>query len=157
MLPALAVGSALISAYGQWRAGEAQQDAAEQQYRLDSLRAEELLERNQINNELLMESALVHTGTQKAQIAASGVSLGGATSKAIIAKTMETAARQIKLNNRAADWEAEMARLGADSQLKSAGQLATANKIGLAGSLGASLTNYYTSSGNLSDKGNTRP
>lgn len=144
-LTAISVGSALVSAYGQYKAGQAQSDAMREQAQLGMMRAEELLERNKINNELLMESALVHTGKQKAQIAGSGVSLEGSTSRELVAKTMETAARQIKLNNRAAEWEAEMARLGADSQIKSAGQIETASNISAAGNLGFNLFSSYQS------------
>lgn len=147
MLPAIAVGSALVAAYGQYKAGQAQAEAMREQAQLGMMRADELLERNRINNELLMESALVNTGKQKAQIAGSGVSLEGSTSRELVYKTMETAAKQVQLNNRAAEWEARMARLGAESQIKSAGQMETAGNISAVGNLGMSMTNLYLAQG----------
>lgn len=162
-LVALAAGSALISAYGQYKSGQAQSEAMQQQAELGFLRAEELLERNKINNDLLMESALSFTGTQAAQTAASGVAMGE-TSRKQMAQTMQTAARQIQLNNRAAEWEAEMARLGANSQLKSAGQIETATNISAIGGLGFNLFSTYnskpakdTTSPDFSNKGTTNP
>ncbi len=141
----MAVGSTLISTYGQWKASESQADAQRQQAELGLLRAEEILARNEINNNLIQESALSFTGTQKAQMAGSGVSVGGETSRRLVVETMKTAAKQITLNNRAAEWEARMARLGAESQMSSANQIETAGQISAAGNLGFGLFSTYNS------------
>lgn len=140
---AIAVGSAVVSAYGQWKASSAQADASRQQAELNFMRADEILARNEINNSAIQESALSFTGKQKAQMAGSGVAIGGETSRRLVAETMKTAAKQIELNNRATEWEARMARIGAQSQMTSAGQMETAGQINAVASLGSSMTNIY--------------
>ena len=111
-----------MAAYGQWQAGSAQAEASRNQAQLNLLQAEEVLQRNEINNNLILESALSFTGTQATQMAGSGTSLGGESNRRLIANTMQTAAKQIQLNNRTAEWEARMTRLGAASQITAAGQ-----------------------------------
>lgn len=137
----LAVGSALVSAYGQYKSGQAQAKSLRAQAQLDFLRAEEVLRRNDINNELLMESALVHTGTQKAQLAGSGRTLESG--RDLIAETMSKAAEQAALNTEAAEWEARMVRMGASARETAAGDIKSSSTINAIGSLGIGLTNAY--------------
>lgn len=132
MLTALAVGSALVSAYGQYKSAKAQAEASREQAQLNFLKAEEILSRNTINNELIQGSALVQVGTQQTQIAGSGATMGYS-ERRLLRDTMEKAARQIQMNNRAAEWEARMTRLGAESQIKSADQIQTAGTINAIG------------------------
>lgn len=132
----MAIGSALVSAYGQYKSSQAQAEAQQQQAKLNFLKAEEVLARNEINNDLLLESALVHQGTQVAQIAGSGVDVGGQTQKRVVAETMRKAQRQIELNTRAAEWESRMIRIGAESQIQSSEEIALAGTISSIGSLG---------------------
>ena len=127
-LTAISIGSALVSAHGQYKSAQAQADARREQGQINFLKAEEILSRNFLNNELLMESALVHRGTQEAQIAGSGMAMGEAT-RGLLRDTIDKASSQIERNTRAAEWEARMIRLGAESQIESAGQIETAGKI----------------------------
>jgi len=137
-MAALAIGSTLVAAYGQYKSSKAQAEAKKQQAHLSFLKANEVLSRNQVNNELLMESALVHQGTQAAQVAGSGLA-GGEASRALIRNTVESTAKQIDRNNRAAEWEANMIRIGAESQIGSAEQIETAGFLGSLATLGFGL------------------
>jgi len=132
----LAIGSALVSAYGQYKSAKQQGQALEEQAKINFMKANEVLARNDINNELLQESALVTAGTQRAQIAGSGISGSSASSQELIRDTFEKTAEQIEFNTRAAEWEARMVRLGAESQIESAGQIEKAGIISAVGTAG---------------------
>lgn len=140
----LAIGSALVSAYGQYQSSKAQAESLEAQAQQGFLRAEEIIQRNTIKNELLLESALVHQGTQKAQSAGSGRALES--TRDLVSSTMDKAAEQIINNNRSAEWEAHMAEIGASSQLDSAGNISTAGTISAIGTLGFGAAKAYDAS-----------
>lgn len=141
---AIAVGSALTSAYGQYKAGKDQAEAARQQARIGLMRAEEILSRNEINNGLLKEAALVQQGTQITQTFGSGKTL--ASTRNLVADTMTKANKQIELNTRQAEWEARMARLGAESQLASAENIEQASAINAIGTAGFGAARAYANS-----------
>lgn len=141
---AVAIGSALTSAYGQYKAGQAQEAAAQKQAYLNFEEASEVLRRNEINNELLRESALVTQGSQTVQSFGSGKTL--ASSRDLIEQTMDSARRQIDLNTQAAEWEARMIRLGAESQLQSSEEIAEASMITSISTAGFGMANAYQNS-----------
>ena len=145
VMTAIAVGSALVSAYGEYKSSQAMAESNREQSQINFLKADEILARNQINNELLQESALVTMGTQRAQIAGSGVAVT-ASDRRLLRDTMEKAATQITLNNRAAEWEARMVRLGAETGLKSAEEIEKAGTISALGTAGFGTARAFASS-----------
>lgn len=145
IMTAIAVGSALVSAYGQYKSANAQADAKREQASINFLKAQEVLDRNTINNELLFESALVHTGTQRAQIAGSGVAFG-VSERRLVRDTMDKAAEQVERNTRTAEWDARMTRLGAESQITAAGQIEEAGLITAIGAAGFGTARAFASS-----------
>ncbi len=146
LMTALSVGSALVSAYGQYQSSQAQAEQQRQQSQIDFARAEEILRRNEINNELLMESALVHTGTQKAQAAGAGVDVSGI--GRLVQDTVNKAIEQIELDTRAAEWESRMVRLGAETRLETASDIESAGTISAIGKAGFGIgTAFHNSPG----------
>lgn len=152
---AIAVGSALVQGYGQYQAGKAQADAMRQQAQLNLLKATEILERNDINNELLRESALVTQGTQVAQTFASGKTL--ASTRNLVEQTMQTAKRQIELNTRAAEWEARMVRMGAESSIGAADKVQEAAMISSLATAGFGMARAYSNAPSYSSDTPTTP
>lgn len=144
VMTAIAVGSALVSAYGQYKSSKAQAAASEQQAQLNFFKAEEILSRNNMNNELLRESALVKQGEQTVQTFGSGRTL--ASTSRLVRDTMTRAANQIELNNRAAEWEASMVRLGAESQISSSVEIEQAGRLQAAGTAGFGTAQAFASS-----------
>lgn len=141
------VGLALVSAFSSYQAGRAQAKAAKQQAELDSLRADEMLRRNEINNREILSNAQEFSSSQAAKLAGMGRSGATESDTGEMYKTLTTAYKQIELNNEAADWDARMIRLGAESAKSAAETMATANTIGSIAGLGMNLTTYYTNKG----------
>lgn len=144
----MAVGLALgaiglaTQIFGGMSAANAEAEARREQARLDYKKAEELLDRNQINNALLRRRADRHQGLQKVQIAASGRAQD-ATTAALIQETYDLVEEQIDRNTRAAEWEASAVRAGAESSFNAADNIETAGTITAIGRGLSGFANLY--------------
>jgi hypothetical protein len=139
-----AIGTA-VQLYGNYQASKSQADAARAQSALDLRRATEVLERDEINRELLFKDADRLIGTQQVQFAASGRAQD-VTTLALMEEAAGEAADQAIRNNRAAQWEATMIQIGAYSRLAGADDLERAARISAVGGALASGANIYNSS-----------
>ena len=132
VMPALAVAGVAMQVYGTYKASKDKAAAMREQAAQNRLKAEEILKRNELNKEALFKKAKAFKGTQTTQITAAGGGLG-ASAMALIAETSTLAAEEAESMSRAAEWESNMVRMGADSTQKAAGQVETAGKISALG------------------------
>lgn len=132
-----------LDIYGTYQSSKAQAEALRRQALLDRQRAEEVLERNKINNDLLFGRATQMMATQQVSFAGSGRALS-ATTLAVMANTMDLAAEQAIRNNREAQWEAMMINLGADSSDIAAMRVRKAAKLNALGQAFVGALNIYS-------------
>ena len=130
LIAAASAGTAL-QVYGTWKAHKDQAALLRRKSFFDRKQAEEVLARNDINNELLWRDGQRLLGDQAAQFAASGRA-ASATTFDIMAESINEIANEVSRNNRAASWEAAMINAGADSRMFNAGQIDRAGKISAA-------------------------
>lgn len=133
LIAAAALGTA-FSAYGQYTAAKSKAAQLRQQAFANTLRASEILKRNSLNNELLQERSQRVVGDQQIQFAGSGRAQS-ATTLAMMSETFELAAEQAQRNTRAAQWEATMIIMGADSDRLAANSIEKAGKLNAFGTL----------------------
>jgi len=127
LLMALAGAGVALNAYSTWKAGREEAQSLLELANEKRLAANEVIARNKINNQLLFLDAKTVIGEQVSRAAASGA--GGATNMAIFEETATLAARQIKLNTRAAEWEARALFTEAGGLQRTSGQVLKGSQI----------------------------
>lgn len=110
MLGAIAAVGVGLQVFGQLRAARDQSNSLLRQAEISDVRANEVLERNEINNTLLREELHIAKGNF---LAARGT-LGESSTYLQLENMSRNVTRQIDLNTREAEFEANMIRLGAD-------------------------------------------
>lgn len=145
LLAIAAVGTAL-NAFGQYKESKAQAESLRQQSMIDGLRADEILERNEINNQLLAEDTEKVIASQSVALAAQGQDLSGTTAMGILENTIRASIHQRERNNREAEFEARMIRFGARSQQGRAGEFESAGRLKVAGTLAFGASSIYRNS-----------
>ena len=131
LIAAAAVGTAL-QVYGTFTAARSRAAAMRRQAVLNKLRADEVLQRTFMNNSLLMERSFRTVGEQQSQFAGSGRAQS-ATTLAMLSETLDLAFAQATRNTRAAQWQATMINMGADSDLVTAGAVEKGGAISALG------------------------
>jgi hypothetical protein len=145
------VGVAL-NAYGQWKQGQDQSQSLLSQAYFKELEAQELLRRNEINNDLYLQDAQQLIGEQIN--AASLSNIGGASTLAMYEQTAMLAARQLRRNTEEAEWNARALRMEANSMGISARNSRTAGNISALGTVAKGAADIYKNSpGNYSTEG----
>lgn len=137
------VGAA-VQLVGTMLAANAAAEAAERQAILNTKKAEEVLARNTINNELLMKAAGRHQGVQTVQIAGSGRAQD-TTTMAMMEETWSIAVDQVERNTRSAQWEATQILEGVNSMLESADDTRTTGIVKGIGDFGFNAAKLYDS------------
>lgn len=151
-LIALAAAGGALQAYGTYTSAKSQAAAMRFQAQLDLKRATEVIERDQINRELLFKDAKRHVGEQQAQFASSGRAQD-VTTLAMMEEVANLASEQAIRNTRAAQWEASMIKIGAYSKIAGADDVAKAGAISAIGGLVATGAKTAYSSPGFSSSG----
>ena len=131
------------------KAAQEQERLMKEQALMDDMKADELLERNEINNELIRKDTEKFMGEQSAALAGKGQSLSGVTAMGLLEDTYRSMLEDIARNNRDAEWEAGMIRLGASSTRDAAKRTKKAAWIG---ALGTGLSGAGTAAKEYSPK-----
>lgn len=129
LLAGITAATSVLDAYGRYKSAKGQADQMRQQSILDSMRADELLERNEINNTLLGIQEGEITSQLVAQTAGRGIALESSSTAGLIAQNARLLVEQQIQNNHNADFEAAMIREGADSQKVAAANIESAGKM----------------------------
>jgi hypothetical protein len=135
-LTAMALVSTGIQVVSALKSSKEQADAMRRQAELNRLKAQEILERNRINNELTLLEAEGLSADQIVGGAARGIAGGSQATLGTVQKIQELAARKIIRDTRNAEFEATMARLGANIDVKAAGEV---EKAGAWNAFGAAI------------------
>jgi hypothetical protein len=134
-LAAFALVNAGIGAWSSYTSAKQQAAAQRQQAELDNLRANEILERNRINNELTLIEAQGLSSEQIVSGAARGIAGGSQATLGTVQKIQELAARKILRDTREAEFDALQARLGGQTRLEAAKEIQKAGAFNAASSL----------------------
>ena len=114
---AFAAVSMGFQAFNNWKSRKEQEKAYEQQAQIFRLRADELLERNSVNNELDREEFRDFEANTIVENAAKGLSLSGS-SMGALNKASYLVTEKIIRDTREAEFEANMLKLGEETNLR---------------------------------------
>lgn len=120
LLVALSGAGTALNAYSIWKQGQDKASALLQSAEIAEAKSQEIIRRNDINNDLIFSDAQKFMGDQIARAAASGGGVGS--SMALYEETASLAAKQIRRNSEIAEWEARMTMFEAQSMRRSADQ-----------------------------------
>ncbi len=121
-------------------AASAQADAAEREAQMNEMRANELLERQKINEGIMYKQSGVAQHEFGAAFAATGKAGGGIGGQLTIKRNFE---ESIINSRRAAEFQANMIRMGAEGSRQAASDARTAGWIGAAGTALNAAGTYY--------------
>lgn len=141
LLVALSGAGTALNAYSIWRQGQEKAQALLQSAEISEAKAQEVIRRNDINNDLIFSDAQKFIGDQVARAAASGGGVGS--SMALYEETASLAAKQIRRNSEIAEWEARMSLLEAQSMRWSAKQTKKGAGILAIGTLASGFTKAW--------------
>jgi len=148
----VAIAGLALSAYGQYASGRAKAEEARRQAEIGRAKAIEIMRRNDVNNQLLLQTTGELQETRLTQQAGSGA-VQDASYFSRMEDIYNRAASQAKRNTDAAKWEASMAIAGADSDMRSARDYENAGAISALGTAGLGGAELYKSyGGGLSTK-----
>jgi hypothetical protein len=149
MLPVVLAGMAAVGAgisiYGQIKAAQDKEEAAQFEAYLKGLQADEMMSREAINEGIMRDEAFRSGLAHQAAFSGTGREGGGIGG---ILTIKETTDRNIQLARRDAEFKASMLRKGADMDQKLASDLMTSGYIGAAGTLLTSSASLYGSYSN---------
>ena len=149
----LFVASTAMQMYGQYKSGKNQASLLQQEAEFNRIEAAEIINRMEINNDLLFREAHEFQGTQVASMASAGGGMS-ASRMQILMETATRASEQASRNAREAQWEAQAKLIGAGSKERSAGQVEQAGVLGAAATgAGAGFQYYQAKGGGAAKKG----
>jgi hypothetical protein len=144
----LLIGGTILGAIGQSKSARAQARAARAQAAAKREQADEMLKRAKFNAAVMREQG---RGLQQQQIAAyakSGVALSSGSTLAALQDTVSTVSLSVQQMLDEADFKANQLRMGADVDARLAGDIKSAGKWAVAGTLlsgGAQAYKEYNS------------
>lgn len=128
-----AVAGTAITIAGQRKEAKAKARAARENAQQKRLQALELLDRFEINSQALTIQGEQHKGKQKISFASKNIDIGTGGALSTIEETNSIVARQIALDRKEANFKAHQLRLGADTDMRLAGDIRSASNLQTAG------------------------
>ena len=149
----MAISGTLMQAYGTFKSAQAESSLLQQQAQLNDIRANEILQRAEINSNIVREKS--QEAMTDLQARSQGAGIGSQTILAGMEETARLAARELYNLNRDAAFEAKMQQFESASQRKQAGEIEQAGGVSALGGLvmGAGNT-YYSMPGGYKGKNN---
>ncbi len=132
-----------LQMYGQYTAAQEKASLLRQQAAFDEIKATEILQRVEINNEVVRTRSGQSMSEVQARAAGSGVDVGSQAVLAGLEEVARLASQEISQQTRDAQFEASMVRLGIGSQNSAANNVENAGTLATVGAGINGISNYF--------------
>jgi len=147
------LASTALSIYGSYQEGEAREASLLEKQKQDNMRANELLERLEINVDAAKRESKRFQGSQIAAAASSGADAFSGANLAALEDTIDSYGMEITNMRRDARFQAGMIRRGAESYGRDAESAKKSSRLKIAGTVASAAVTtakYYRGKGNKS-------